>query len=227
MSSASQQFKAFRNQNPNHLYADPPPPPVGASMREWFVGLALMNPALMTEVPLHLRAIEAVKLADELLAALAAPRTPSLESLKPPTENELEKWSEHVTKVNEKNAFSRRDTRPAAPISARQRANNPLKETQQSTKFPEPAASSRRPTDRFGDVLPLPVGASAMPPPAPPPPPDSLPSLPPTILPPVMSAGPSSGGYSPFEPLPPVINVPRDRRVLPAPTSYSNVRRDR
>lgn len=71
---------------------DYPPPPAGASLREWFAGLVLGNPDLMRDVSPTNRASEAVRLADELIQALSAPRSPSRESMQPPSPAQMETW---------------------------------------------------------------------------------------------------------------------------------------
>lgn len=73
-----------------------PPPPAGATLREWFAGLALSNPALMNGIDQDARATEAVRIADELVKALAFQRAPSQESMAAPTEEALAAWSEQI-----------------------------------------------------------------------------------------------------------------------------------
>lgn len=133
-----------------HLQESPPPAPSGTSMREWFAGLALMNPMLMAGIPAAMRAAEAVRLADELIAALAPPRVPSLESMAAPTETELKVWDAQVAEKNLQKERASRDTCPAAPSS-----------------------KGRKPTMRFGAILPPPIGAP----------------LPPAVMPPVPGIG--------------------------------------
>src|SRR5579864_6062291 len=90
----------------------PPPPPAGASVREWFAGLALMNPALMQDLSPVERAAEAVRLADELIKALACPRVPSQESMAAPSEAEMVEWDKKVADDNEAKARRGRETQP-------------------------------------------------------------------------------------------------------------------
>ena len=78
------------------MYESPPPPPNGTTVREWFAGLALASPELMKDVPMHERAAEAVRLADDLVKALAAPRMPSKESMAPPTEEAMALWDKKI-----------------------------------------------------------------------------------------------------------------------------------
>lgn len=75
--------------------ASPPAPPAGVNMRAWFAGLALGNPELMKDVPAADRATEALRLADELLAALVS-KVPTAESLAPPTEAEMKVWDNTI-----------------------------------------------------------------------------------------------------------------------------------
>jgi len=93
----------------------PPPPPPGMATREWFAGLALMNAELMRAVPATMRVAEAVRLADELMAALAVPRLPSQESMAAPSETDMGAWDQHVTDKREKTTPATRDTQPAVP----------------------------------------------------------------------------------------------------------------
>lgn len=78
-------------------YSSPPPPPSNANIRDWFAGLALANPELMKDVPTELKAKEAVRLADEMMLALASPRVPTVESMRAPTPKEMHDWEAHVS----------------------------------------------------------------------------------------------------------------------------------
>lgn len=82
----STKFRAVRGS----MNESPPPPPSRATMREWFAGLALMNAELMQGVAPDQRGAEAVCIADQLIAALEAPRTPSSDSVAAPTNDALE-----------------------------------------------------------------------------------------------------------------------------------------
>lgn len=73
-----------------------PPPPATTGLKEWFAGLALGNPEIMRDVPPEKRVEEAVRLASELISALAQPRTPSTDVFKVPTVTELTTWSEKI-----------------------------------------------------------------------------------------------------------------------------------
>lgn len=59
-----------------------PPPPSTASLRDWFVGIALANTEIMKNVPPENVAKVAMKIADDLMTALMSPRTPSGTTLK-------------------------------------------------------------------------------------------------------------------------------------------------
>jgi|SRR5581483_59161 len=80
----SMELRLIRQQ----MQESPPPPPAGTTVREWFAGLALMNPALMRDLNPAERVTEAIRLADELVRALAVPRTPSQESMAAPSTEE-------------------------------------------------------------------------------------------------------------------------------------------
>lgn len=77
-----------------------PPAPNGSSLREWFAGLALGNPELMRDIDRDFRVKESLRIADELIAALAAPRTPSKESMEAPSEEEMKAWSASIETKN-------------------------------------------------------------------------------------------------------------------------------
>ena len=70
------ELRAIRGQ----LLESPPPAPSGASIREWFAGLALSNPELMRDIAPEDRVAEAVRLADELIGGLASPKVPNLDA---------------------------------------------------------------------------------------------------------------------------------------------------
>ena len=102
------------------------PPPAGAGLREWFAGLALANVEMMKDVPHTERPVEAVRLADELISALAKPRIPTLESMKAPTTEELVAWENSNREKEEKKARMSRATMPELPaIRARNSARPP------------------------------------------------------------------------------------------------------
>jgi hypothetical protein len=86
------------------MQESPPPPPTGANMREWFAGLALSNAELMRDVSPAARAAEAVRLADELMAALAMPRVPAADSFNEPGEQEMANWEQKIESRNQPTA---------------------------------------------------------------------------------------------------------------------------
>lgn len=105
----SMEIRAIRDQ----LKESPPPAPSGSSVREWMAGLALANPVLMQGISVEHRAKEAVRLADELITALAAPKVPSLESMAPPSEAELSAWKGRIDKEKDRLTRQLRDTVPS------------------------------------------------------------------------------------------------------------------
>lgn len=109
--TTSMELQAIRNASGD----SPPPAPAGTTVREWFAGLALSNQTLMDNVPPGERAVEAVRLADELIAALSAPRVPSQESLAAPSEEELSDWSATIAHEREISELRNRATTPAIP----------------------------------------------------------------------------------------------------------------
>ncbi len=133
----------------------PPPPPTGATVREWFAGLALMNPVLMHGLTAQERVQEAVRLADELITALAAPRTPSQESLTvPQTEPELrESWNGMARAMNptsEQQAptTAERITQPDRPAVRRSTGAYDFSSTPRKT-IPPPSIHFKRASDHL------------------------------------------------------------------------------
>lgn len=103
----------------DNMLESPPPPPPGTTMREWFTGLAIANPELMKDVPPGERVAEAMRLADELIVALSAPRVPQLDTMRPPSRKEMKEW-EKTLKVNKAAVIRKNfDTCPAAPNARR------------------------------------------------------------------------------------------------------------
>lgn len=92
-----------------------PPPMTGLTLRQWFAGLALVNPEFMKNVPESERAAEAVKFADQLISALDVPRVPTLESMAPPSNEELSTWEKKVEVDNAASIRRGKDT--VAPSS--------------------------------------------------------------------------------------------------------------
>lgn len=92
-----------------------PPAPAGSSLREWFAGLALSNPLLMRDIDIDCREIEAVRIADEMMRALRTPRVPSQESMRSPSESDLNAWSERLIPINEERERRVRATIPELP----------------------------------------------------------------------------------------------------------------
>ena len=129
----SMELRAMRAALPE----SPPPPPSGATVREWFAGLALANPELMRNIPPERRAAEAVRLADELIGAMSVQRTPSLESMSAPSEEELAAWEKSIADKKEAAARQSKATCP---------------EGLKAVKGP----ASKKPTIQFGAILPPP-----------------------------------------------------------------------
>lgn len=106
------ELRAIRQQ----MQESPPPPPYGTTVREWFTGLALMNPELMKGLNSVERITEAIRLADELVVALAAPRTPSQESMRVPTTEDglVQSWNgmANAMKASDRKERQERDTNP-------------------------------------------------------------------------------------------------------------------
>lgn len=113
-----------------------PPAPSGTTIREWFAGLAMSNSELMKEIPVELRAREAVRLADELVAALAPPSLPSPESMKGEFGDELE--TDFTNKGKE--MMRHYKTNPEVPIA---RIKKLLLKTPRFSTLPPPLTSGR------------------------------------------------------------------------------------
>src|SRR5579863_2075313 len=118
----SMELRAIRQQ----LLESPPPPPSGATVREWFAGLALMNPELMKGLTSTEQVAEAVRLADELIRALRPALPPSADALSVPQgEEELTRsWNDMATamKAADKKEKQDRVTAPDRPAIRRETA---------------------------------------------------------------------------------------------------------
>jgi hypothetical protein len=79
---------------------DIPPPPSGATLREWFTGLVITNDTLMRDIDPKHRVVEAVRIAGELVSALNVQRMPSRESMAPVSEKEMQAWDEKLAREN-------------------------------------------------------------------------------------------------------------------------------
>lgn len=140
MCGKSLELRAIREQ----MHALPPPAPAGTTIREWFAGLALGNPILMNGHEPDRRIAEAVRIADELVCALAAPRVPTMQSMRGPSDEELREWD---AKVNEDNITKERMARETV-VEAR---NVPGR------------SASRRSTLQFNAILPAPLSVAPSP----------------------------------------------------------------
>lgn len=101
------------------VFASPPPAPAGTTLREWFAGLALGNPELMTGIDPAGRIAESLRIADELIVALAARKSPSKESMAAPSEEEMQRWDEHVA---EEKSTKERQSRATMPDLKKRKA---------------------------------------------------------------------------------------------------------
>lgn len=100
------------------VFASPPPAPVGTSLREWFAGLALGNPEVMRDVERSCQADEALRIADELLGALVAPRQPT--KVMPLTKEEMQRWDAAFAESNETKERQSRATIPQLNLVRRE-----------------------------------------------------------------------------------------------------------
>lgn len=94
------------------VFASPPPAPAGTTLREWFAGLAMGNPEIMKDIEPEARILEALRVADELIKALSSPRSPTLESMAAPSEEEMQAWDEAVAEAKETKERQSRATIP-------------------------------------------------------------------------------------------------------------------
>lgn len=99
------------------------PPPSTATVREWFVGLALANERLMANFDASQRVSEAIRIADELVKALAPTKLPSQRTMQAPTPDELKHWEERI----------RHQSRPTVPVM--RKVKLVLKETPKPRNF--------------------------------------------------------------------------------------------
>lgn len=97
------------------MLESPPPPLSGMTMRQWFAGLAIANSELMKDIPESNRALEAVRLADELIIALESPRLPTKSSMRHPTKKELKDWEDAIKEKTIEMTIRSGDTAPASP----------------------------------------------------------------------------------------------------------------
>jgi hypothetical protein len=95
-----------------NTFASPPPPPANITLREWFAGLAISNSKLMDEIEPSCRAAEAIRIADELIGALATAKLPSKESMAPPSTSDMISWDDHVKNETSKKVNNDRPTIP-------------------------------------------------------------------------------------------------------------------
>lgn len=103
------------------VFASPPPAPAGTSLRAWFAGLALGNPEVMRDVEPGSRVMEALRVADQLIAALETARVPTLESMAAPSEEEMQKWDAAVAEANETRERQTRATMPELRVKKQSR----------------------------------------------------------------------------------------------------------
>jgi len=82
-----------------------------------------------------MRAAEAVRLADELMAALAVPRVPSKASMEAPSETDMGAWDQHVVDKREKSTPGTRDTNPACAMARGDVDAGQSKSTEASVHF--------------------------------------------------------------------------------------------
>ncbi len=111
-SSSSGRLRNIINQQRNELPTPPPPAPAGTTLREWFAGLALGNVELMRGVASEQRASVALRIADELISALTAPRRLSPTSLLSPSEDDMKRWDASLAEIRNAQARQARDTLP-------------------------------------------------------------------------------------------------------------------
>jgi len=83
-------------------------------LREWFAGLAIGNVELMRGVDPEHRALVALKVADQLINALAAPRRLSPTSLMSPSDDDMKRWDASLAEIRAAQDRQARDTLPSA-----------------------------------------------------------------------------------------------------------------
>ena len=110
----SMEIRALRQR----MDEQPPPAPAGTSIREWFAGLVMASPELMKDVPLNERAKVAVQLADELTLALQAPRCPTQESMRAPSDKEMSAWEQSVGRADRQSRATVPELKKARPMSS-------------------------------------------------------------------------------------------------------------
>lgn len=94
------EMKALIQQQLVALRTPPPLAPAGTSLREWFAGLAIGNVELMKDIDRERYGTEALRIADQLLFALATPRQPTVESMAALSDEQMEAWSAKIVAEN-------------------------------------------------------------------------------------------------------------------------------
>lgn len=135
-----------------------PPPPAGASLREWFAGIALSNPELMKDVPPEQRTSVAVKVADEMMSALMAPRTPTGTKLNvpvaPPTPVINMENRERITVPGIRAA--KRNSMPPPPCPQTEPELPPVIDPRKASSAPPKPSSDKPSVGRYSYVTPRP-----------------------------------------------------------------------
>lgn len=135
------------------VFVSPPPAPSGTSLREWFAGLAMSNPELMRDIAPEARIQEALRVADQLIGALMTPRTPSVESMAAPTEEEMQRWDDAVAEANVTKERQTRATMPEMKARKPSRTKTLIGVALPSNAPPPPVASIHAPM-RAGSIPP-------------------------------------------------------------------------
>ncbi len=86
------EMKALIQKQQGAFPTPPPPAPAGTSLREWFAGLAIANVELMKDIDRDRYGEEALRIADQLIFALATPRQPSVASMAALSEEQMKEW---------------------------------------------------------------------------------------------------------------------------------------
>lgn len=102
----------------------PPKAVDGMDLRTWLAGCALSNSNVIAGAVSHDEAIkQAMEFADKMMEAMKMPASPKPSTLKPPSNQTMEKWEHKIAadsaNKTEKREHAQKQTVPAVPLASR------------------------------------------------------------------------------------------------------------